>query len=69
VATPEKALFDTVYLLSTRNGHVTLPELELPDGFNVGELNRWTRTVPSARLRTMTGVNLARLVESATSAV
>jgi len=67
VATPEKALFDTVYLFSTRNGRVTMPELELPAGFDHSALKRWTDTVPSLRLRTMTANNLARLVETAAS--
>lgn len=66
LATPEKALFDTVYLFSTRNGKVTLPELELPDDFNTGELQRWIQAVPSSRLRTMTANSLARLVGAAT---
>lgn len=34
VATSAKAHFDTVYLLATPNGLVTLPELELPDDFD-----------------------------------
>ena len=65
VASPEKALFDTVYLFSTRNGQVSLPELELPEDFNTSELERWVDTVPSARLRTMTADNLARLLTDA----
>jgi len=62
VATPAKALFDTVYLFSTRNGHVTLPELELPEGFDHEELDHWSGLVPSRRLRTLTTGNLDRLV-------
>ena len=69
LATPEKALFDMVYLLSTRNGHVSLPELELPSDFNASELRRWVEAVPSTRLRTMTAHNLARLVGPAASHV
>ncbi len=65
VATSAKALFDTVYLFSTRKGGVTLPELELPDDFNFSELQRWIEAVPSTRLRTMTADDLARLVETA----
>ncbi len=67
VATPAKALFDTVYLLSTRNGQVTLPELELPEDFDNEELDYWTEAVPSRRLRTLTSGNLRRLVTVATS--
>lgn len=62
VARPEKALFDTVYLFSTRKGQVTLPELELPGDFDTSELQRWVDAIPSGRLRTMTSNSLARLV-------
>ncbi|MCC5953373.1 MAG: hypothetical protein JJU45_14875 [Acidimicrobiia bacterium] len=65
VATPAKALFDTVYLLSTRSGQVTLPELELPEGFDHEELDHWIDAVPSARLRTLTARNLSHLVTAA----
>jgi predicted transcriptional regulator of viral defense system len=62
VATAEKALFDTVYLFAARHGSVTLPELELPDGFDASALHHWITQIPSARLRTMTAKNLDRMV-------
>jgi predicted transcriptional regulator of viral defense system len=65
IARPEKALFDTVYLFSVRQGKVTLPELELPEDFDNNELRRWIEAIPSGRLQTMTDSNLARLVNSA----
>jgi len=65
IARPEKALFDTVYLFSVRQGRVTLPELELPEDFDTAELQRWIESIPSARLQTMTANNLARLVKGA----
>lgn len=65
VATPAKALFDVVYLLSTRSGQVTLPELELPASFELAELDYWSGLVPSRRLRTLTSDNLGRLVTAA----
>ena len=68
VATPEKAIFDTVYLFSARSGQVTLPEIELPDGFNINDVRRWVDAVPSARLRTMTANGLAGIVEPGTQA-
>ena len=68
IATPENALFDTVYLFSARSGQVTLPEIELPDGFNINDVRRWVDAVPSARLRTMTAKSLARIVEPGTQA-
>ncbi len=67
VATPAKALFDTVYLLATRAGRVTLPELELPVGFDGGELERWLESVPSTRLRTLTAANLEHLIATAST--
>lgn len=67
VATAEKALFDTVYLFSTLNGTVTLPELELPDTFDRGVLQSWIDRVPSRRLRTLTAKNCDRLLETAVS--
>jgi predicted transcriptional regulator of viral defense system len=65
IARPEKALFDTVYLFSVRLGKVTLPELELPEGFDTEELQRWVEAIPTNRLQTMTSFSLARLVEGA----
>jgi hypothetical protein len=64
-ARPEKALFDTVYLFSVRQGGVTLPELELPEDFDAEELQRWIEAIPSGRLQTMTANSLARLVTGA----
>jgi predicted transcriptional regulator of viral defense system len=63
-ATPEKALFDTVYVLSTRSGTVTLPELELPSNFDDAELRHWLGLVPSSRIRSMTERNLTRILRT-----
>jgi predicted transcriptional regulator of viral defense system len=65
VATPAKALFDVVYLFSARQGDVTLPELELPESFDHGELQAWVTKVPTARLQTLTATNLDRIVAGA----
>jgi predicted transcriptional regulator of viral defense system len=53
LATPEKALFDTVYLLTPRGGEVRLPELELPEDFDEDQLHEWTHRIHRPRLRTM----------------
>jgi predicted transcriptional regulator of viral defense system len=53
LATPEKALFDTIYLLAPRGGEVRLPELELPEDFDEGKLNEWAQRIQRPRLRTM----------------
>jgi predicted transcriptional regulator of viral defense system len=64
-ATPEKALVDTVTVLSSRGGKVTLPEIELPDSFSVTEVRRWTNRLPSGRVRTIVNQNLERIIDLA----
>lgn len=64
-ATPEKALVDTVTVLSSRGGKVTLPEIELPDSFSVTEVRRWTNRLPSRRVRTIVNQNLERIIDLA----
>jgi len=53
VATPAKALFDTIYLLTPRGGQIRLPELELPADFEEARLEEWTQRIQRPRLRTM----------------
>jgi len=54
LATPEKALFDLVYLSGTRSRRFRgLPELELPRGFRPARIQHWIRRIPSQRLRTL----------------
>ena len=53
LAAPEKALFDTVYLLTPRGGQVRLPELELAEDFDEHRLDEWTQLIRRPRLRTM----------------
>lgn len=63
VATAEKALFDFAYLSSGRSRLFTsLPELELPRGFNRKELSRWLAKIPSERSRTLTARKLEELL-------
>jgi predicted transcriptional regulator of viral defense system len=52
IATPEKALFDTLYL-STRKGQrfSHLPEIELPDTFSWVQLEEWTNRIELDPLR------------------
>ena len=53
IATPEKALFDVVWLSSGRSRRFArLPELTLPPRFKRRELARWVERVPSERGRT-----------------
>jgi len=53
LATPEKALFDAVYVRAASGTRAFFPELSLPAGFEDGELEKWTERIESARLRTL----------------
>jgi predicted transcriptional regulator of viral defense system len=61
LATPEKALFDVVYVRAPRGGRARFTELSLPAGFSVGELERWTAKIRSPKLQTTVarGLDLA----------
>jgi len=52
IATPEKALFDTLYL-SARKGRrfAYLPEIEVPDNFSAAEVEAWIARVQLEPLR------------------
>lgn len=52
IATPEKAVFDTLYF-SARKGRrfAFLPEVELPAGFSVPEVERWIALIDHPPLR------------------
>ncbi len=52
IATAEKALFDTLYF-SARKGRrfAFLPEVELPAGFSVLEVERWIALIHHPPLR------------------
>ncbi len=67
LATPEKALFDTIYLLTPRGGQARLPELELPEAFDERELDEWTGRIHRPRLRTMVSRGLAAALRGARS--
>jgi predicted transcriptional regulator of viral defense system len=53
IATPEKALFDTLYF-SARKGRrfAALPEIEVPRGFSGSEVERWIERIDHPPLRT-----------------
>lgn len=65
VATPEKALFDTIYLRAPRGGTAQLPELELPAKFDERKLEEWITRVPRARLRTLVSRGIAKALSAA----
>ena len=53
VATPEKALFDTVYVRAAAGSRAFFPELSLPAGFNGAQAREWIDRIESPRLRTL----------------
>lgn len=62
LATPEKALFDLVYVRAAAGSRATPPELSLPAGFDRDELGRWLDRIEDKRLRTMVARRLRELL-------
>jgi len=66
VATPEKALMDTLYLSCAKSRlFARLPELELPAGFRVREARRWLGRIASPARRVMVERRLQTVLEEA----
>lgn len=65
LATPEKALFDTIYLRTPSGGPTRLPELELPDRFQQKRLEEWTSRIARPRLRTLVSRGLETALQRA----
>ncbi len=65
LATPEKALFDAVYLRAPAGGQMFMPELELPTGFQEHKLEEWLGLVARPRLRTIVSRRLAKALAGA----
>jgi hypothetical protein len=61
LASPEKALFDAVYVGVASGSRAFFPELLLPENFNHGELRDWIERIESLRLRTLVGRRLGKL--------
>jgi predicted transcriptional regulator of viral defense system len=53
LATPEKALFDTVYVRAARGALSFFPELSTPENFDETQLEGWTHRLPTPRLQTL----------------
>ncbi len=53
LATPEKALFDTIYLRAPHGSRVFLPELSLPADFDESQPNQWIERIARRGLRTL----------------
>jgi predicted transcriptional regulator of viral defense system len=59
LARPEKALFDLAYVSAVHRGRSPrIPELDLPQGFDRQELDRWLSRIESTRARTLTSRGL-----------
>jgi predicted transcriptional regulator of viral defense system len=68
LATPEKALFDAIYVRAASGTRAFFPELALPEGFDDAELEKWTGRIESARLRTLVSRRLHEVLREAQSA-
>jgi predicted transcriptional regulator of viral defense system len=65
IATPEKALFDTVYVRASRGARSFLPELSLPDSFDETQLERWRSRIATPRQRTLVAHGLTEALRQA----
>ncbi len=65
LATPEKALFDTVYVRAAKGGKAFFTELLLPGDFDHARLDEWTGRIGSPRLRTLVTRRLREVLRQA----
>jgi predicted transcriptional regulator of viral defense system len=67
VATPEKAIFDLMYVSAAHAGRPRrIPELELPGSFDPNAIDQWVERIESPRLATMTRLGVAQLLARVT---
>jgi predicted transcriptional regulator of viral defense system len=69
LATPEKALFDTVYVRAAAGSRAFFPELSLPSDFDGSQLKEWTGRIGSPRLRTLVSRRLREASPAASRSV
>jgi len=65
VASPEKALFDLVYVRAAAGRRAYVPELSLPVSFDREGLWMWSERIASKRLRTLVTRRLRELLREA----
>jgi predicted transcriptional regulator of viral defense system len=65
LATPEKALFDTVYVRAAAGSQAFFPELTLPGDFTDRQANEWIDRIASPRLRTLVSRRLNEVLRQA----
>lgn len=53
LATPEKAIFDAVYVRAAAASRAYFPELSLTHGFDTGRLQEWVDRIQAPRLQTI----------------
>ncbi len=64
MATPEKAVFDTLYLRRARSGKfAALTEVELPEHFDRMALYEWAAKIEAARVRSRVLATIDRFLE------
>lgn len=64
IATPEKALIDTLYLTPARsNLFKALPEIEIPESFDHKKASAIIKKIPSARVRAIVKKRMEKLVK------
>ena len=65
IAIPEKALFDTLYLMPAKsNLFKRLTELEIPDNFDFSLFKKWLKQVKNKSRRVMIEKSLEDILES-----
>lgn len=65
VATPEKAMFDSVYIRAAAGSRAYFPELSLPEGFDDSKAQEWAGRIESSRLRTLVNRRLREVLRHA----
>lgn len=65
LATPEKALFDIVYVRAASGSRAFLPEFSLPQDFDDAQIREWTGRIEGARLRTLVSRRLREVLRQA----
>ncbi|MDQ3725782.1 MAG: hypothetical protein M3335_07845 [Actinomycetota bacterium] len=68
LATPEKAIFDTVYVRAAAGGQAYFPELELPAKFDCAALDGWVERISSPRLCTLVSRGIEAVLRGASTA-
>lgn len=65
LATPEKALFDTVYVRAAAGSQAFFPELTLPEDFDQAQIWQWRDRIKGPRLRTLVSRRLRAVLRTA----